>query len=399
MSGPGAGVGPGRILAEILANTQVTRSSLESATGLSRPTVSDRLRVLSDANLIKESTERVSSGGRPATVIELNPLAVVILSIDIGESDTRVAVTDLHAQILAEESAATDPLDGPTAVLDQIAAVGRRLLDSPAVARIPLGAVGVSLPARVDIETGATVGWSVMVGWEGFGVTAYLGELFGVPAFVDNDVNLLMLAERHLHWKDVDHLFFIKIGTGVGGALIANGEISRGHNGGAGDIGHIYVSGFGEPICRCGNRSCLEAVAGGWALARDLQARRGDSPKRVTASEAVAAIETGDGDAVALVRQASLAIGQAAAAATNLINPKAIVIGGEIAQAAGHQLVAGVRAVVYQRSLPLATKDLEIVPSQLDEHGGVVGAALLAATALLDPARIDQLSTTQRRQR
>lgn len=392
MSRSGSAPGPGQILARIISAHQITRSALEVATGLSRPTVGDRLRVLAAANLIEESSERVASGGRPATLIKLNPTAAVLLCLDLGETSTRVAVADLNAEILAEEVCDLAFPCRPEEALDHLSEVGRRLLSEPRFATLPLGAVSVSLPARVDTSTGAPAGWSLLTGWEGFSVTQYFEKSLGVPAFVDNDVNLLMLAERHHAWGDVPHLFYIKVGSGVGGALVVNGQISRGRHGAAGDIGHVYVPGFGEPICRCGNPSCLEAVAGGWALARDLQGRRGSEAQPISQQEVISLIKDGDVDAVALVRRASRAVGEATAVATNLLNPEVIVVGGDIAQAAGHLMIAGVRAVIYERSLPLATQDLEIVLSHLDERAGVIGAALMASTALLAPERIDQLA-------
>ena len=358
--------------------------------GLSRQTIGERLRILTEAHFIQESSDRVSSGGRPATVLKLNPMALLVLCFDVTETFTRVAVADLSAAILVEEVIPTNPTDGPVAVLAQLSAAGRTLLARSELTTTPLGAVSISLPARVNIGTGATVGWSVLVGWEGFSVTDHLTAEFGVPTLVDNDVSLLVLAERHLFWRSVNHLLLIKVGTGVGGALIVNGEINRGYEGAAGDIGHIYVSGFGDPMCRCGNTGCLEAVAGGWALQQRLEPTARASTE-LDIRKVADAISSADPQAMVLIREASRAIGMAAAAAANLLNPQVIVIAGEVAKAAGHLLIAGVTAEVYQRSLPLATQSLEISPSRLDEHGGLIGPALLASSFLLDPDRIDRL--------
>jgi len=393
MSTPSPGTyGPGRILESIISGEATTRSKLESLTGLSRPTITERVRSLTVAGLVQESTQRQSSGGRPATILEFNARAAATLCIDIGEERTRVAIADLSATILAEAVIEVKVSEGPLAVLRAITHSGRALLASETVAGAPLAGVGVGLPAPVDYSTGRTVGWSVMSGWDGYEVREHLSREFGVPVFVDNDVNLLLLAEKRLSWPDERHLFFVKVGTGIGSGLVVDGRINRGALGAAGDVGHTHVSGYGDPLCRCGNHGCLEALAGGWALARELRSRRAEYAEVTSARDVVDVIRRGDPDAVALVRAAGRMLGEAVAFATSLLNPAVIVVGGELAKA-GDQLMAGVRELVYQRSLPLATKNLVITLSSLDDEAGVLGAALLVSDALLAPERIDRLTT------
>jgi predicted NBD/HSP70 family sugar kinase len=385
--------GPGVVLSAIIRGEASTKSAIEAATGLSRPTVAERVRVLSEAGLVKETNRRMSSGGRPATVLEFDPRSSVSLCVDIGEERTRVALADLRAEIIVETVLEIEVAEGPRAVLSAIASAGRALLAGDEVAGSPLGGVGVGLPAPVDFGTGRTIGWSVMAGWDGYGVKEHLAREFGVPVYVDNDVNLLLLAEQRLDWPDEQHLLFVKIGTGIGSGLVVDGRINRGSLGAAGDIGHAHVSGYGDPLCRCGNRGCLEALAGGWALARDLRERDPGYAEVSSARDVVATIRRGDPDAVALIRGAGRILGEAVAFATSLLNPAVIVVGGELAKA-GDQLMAGVRELVYQRSLPLATKNLIISPSRLGEEAGVLGAAFLVADELLDPDRIDRLLGT-----
>ncbi|MDF2441925.1 MAG: hypothetical protein JWR01_128 [Subtercola sp.] len=382
-------LGPGRVLAAIMNGEANTRSGLEQLTGLSRPTIANRLQLLGDAGLILESSERLSSGGRPANVVHFNDRAALLLCVDIGEERTRVAVTDLRAAVLIERVIDLRVDEGPLAVLAQIEAVSRELLAAEDLQGIRLGGIGVGLPAPVDFATGRTVGWSVMAGWDGFGVRDFLVDAFDVPVFVDNDVNLLLLAEHRLYWPEESHLLYVKAGTGIGSGLVVGGRINRGSLGAAGDIGHAHVSGYGDPLCRCGNRGCLEALAGGWALARDLQSVRGTGSSAIRgARDVVDLIRRGDSDAVTRVRDAGRILGEAVAFATSLLNPAVIVIGGMLAES-GDQLMAGVRELIYQRSLPLATKDLKVTLSQVDEEAGVIGAAFLVADSILAPEAID----------
>jgi predicted NBD/HSP70 family sugar kinase len=174
----------------------------------------------------------------------------------------------------------------------------------------------------------------------------------------------------------------------VGCGIYVNGEVYRGTDGSAGDIGHIQVDERGE-VCACGNTGCLEALFGGTALARDAlaAARSGDSPAladRLAASGSVSARDVADGAAegdptcIRLIRDGGHRIGTVLAGLVSFINPSMIVVGGGLA-GLGHILLAEIRSVVYQRSLPLATGNLPIVRSELGGRAGVAGAALLAS--------------------
>ena len=224
-----------------------------------------------------------------------------------------------------------------------------------------------------------------MPGWNHYPVSERLSQHFGVPALVDNDVNIMAVGEHWVNWRDEAFLLFVKIGTGIGSGIVAGGHVHRGADGAAGDIGHIHVRDHDDVVCRCGNVGCLEAVAGGRALANRLHEL--GLPTR-SSRDVVHQVLAGQHDAVRLVRQAGLEIGGVLAACVNILNPAVIVIGGDIA-AAGEPLLAGIREVVYRRSLPLATGRLRIVPAGLGDSAGIVGAAVMVLEAILAPAAID----------
>jgi predicted NBD/HSP70 family sugar kinase len=178
---------------------------------------------------------------------------------------------------------------------------------------------------------------------------------------------------------------FVKVGTGIGCGIVAGGHVHRGADGAAGDIGHIHVPGHDDVVCRCGNVGCLEAVAGGGAMS----ARLGELGLEATcARDVVGHVLAGKPEAVRLVRQAGLEIGGVLAGCVNLLNPAVVVIGGDVA-GAGELLLAGIRQVVYQRSLPLATGRLRIVGSQLGDEAGIIGAAVMVIESILRPASVD----------
>ena len=204
---------------------------------------------------------------------------------------------------------------------------------------------------------------------------------------MDNDVNIMALGEVHAGLaRSVDDFLLVKIGTGVGCGIVVNGEVYRGMSGSAGDIGHIRVDDDG-PTCACGNAGCLEAYFSGAALARDAaaEARAGRSvflaerlaqAGELTAVDVSAAVAAGDATALRLVREGGRRVGQVLAGLISFFNPALVVIAGGVA-GLGHVLLAEIRSVVYRRSAPLATGNLPIVLSELEDTAGVIGATRL----------------------
>jgi predicted NBD/HSP70 family sugar kinase len=225
-----------------------------------------------------------------------------------------------------------------------------------------------------------------MPGWDGYGVAAHLRARYGAPVLVDNDVNIMALGEYWSRWRDTQHLLFVKVGTGIGCGVITDGRIHRGAQGAAGDIGHIHVPDHDDVICRCGNLGCLEAIAGGGAMATRLTEL--DIPAH-NSRDVVKHVRDGRPEAMRLVRQAGRELGGVLASAVNFFNPGVIVIGGDIAHADEH-LLAGVREVVYRRSTALATRSIRIARSTLDDRAGVIGAAVMVIEAVLAPEAVDQ---------
>ncbi|AGZ41707.1 ROK family transcriptional regulator [Actinoplanes friuliensis] len=379
--------GPGRILELITTGAARTRTAIAQETGLSRSTVVQRLDALFAAQLIRESEENVASRGRPSRALELNPRAGVVISVDIGEERTRVAVLDLNVTIIGDRVERLALGDGPDVLLDRITATVRDLIDHLGLQESAVAGFGLGLPAPVDYEAGRVMGWSIMSGWEGYDIRRHLRRSWPVPILIDNDVNLLTLAEHRRFWASQRHLFYLKAGTGVGSGMVIDYAVNRGAQGAAGDIGHAHIAGFGDPQCRCGNVGCLESLAGGWALARDLRDQDLDSHD---ARDVADRVRRGDSEAVAGLRNAGRIMGESVAFATSLLNPDVIVIGGMLGTTGDH-LLAGIRQVVYQRSLPLATRQLRIVPTKFKSRAGIAGAGYLVRDHVLNPSALDSL--------
>ncbi len=379
-------LGAGSVLRLIRDGEAVTRADLARRTGLARSTVAQRVDALLAHELVYEAGGSASTGGRPPTVLAFNHLAGVVLAADLGATHSRLAVSDLAGAPLTEVALDMDIAVGPEAVLTWVDERFVELLAKAGRTAADVRGIGIGVPGPVAFATGQPVNPPIMPGWDGFSVPDWFAGRYDAPVLVDNDVNIMALGEHWSLWRDTDHLLFIKIGTGIGCGIVAGRIIHRGAQGAAGDIGHIRVPGNEEVLCRCGNVGCLEAVAGGRALAVRLAA---EGRPAANSRDVVRLVRAGDPTATRMVREAGRALGQVLAGSVNFFNPSVIVIGGDLGQA-HEQLLAGMREVIFERSLPLATRDLRTEPSELGDRAGVVGAAIMVIEHVLAPDVVDR---------
>ena len=379
------GMGPGDLLQLIRTNGPTTRGDLSERTGLGRSAVAQRVDALLAADLVHHAGDAPSTGGRPSTTLVFNPMAGLVLAADLGATHSRVALADLSGVPIAEVTGDIEIARGPEPVLDWVEQRFDDLLEETGHAPSAIRAIGVGLPGPVEFAAGRPVNPPIMPGWDAFPVAARLARR-RVPVLVDNDVNIMALGEWWTTWRTVDHLLCVKVGTGIGCGIVARGSIYRGDQGAAGDIGHIRVDGHDDVLCECGNVGCLEAVAGGRALARRARALGLEARD---SRDIVGLVRAQNVEAIRLVREGGRILGEVLAGLVNALNPAVIVIGGDVA-GAHEQLFAGAREIVYQRSTPLATHRLQIVRSSLDDRAGVRGAAVLAIERVLSPEVVDR---------
>ncbi len=365
-----------------------TRAQLADASGLARSTIAARIDLLMRLGLVAPYGDGVSTGGRPPSLLALNPSARVVAGADVGATHARIALADLAGTILVERREDLDVATGPEHVLGWVEQQIAEMLGEQNRTVAELAAIGIGLPGPVEHSTGRAINPPIMPGWDRYDVPAHVQRAFDVPVLIDNDVNIMALGERHAHLAEVDDLVFIKVATGIGAGIVSGGVLQRGAQGTAGDLGHVAVARGADVVCRCGNRGCLEAIAAGPALAAALRDAGVDA---ASGADVVRLVRGGDATAVRVVRQAGRDLGEVVATLVNLINPSAIVIGGSLADA-GESLLAGIREVVYSRSLPLATEHLRVITARAGERAGVIGAAALAIGHVLSPDAIDEAS-------
>jgi predicted NBD/HSP70 family sugar kinase len=405
--------GPGAILALIRSGRAMTRTQIMQTTGLSRSTVALRLDALLAAGYISPAALENSTGGRPPGSFQIDPAAGVMLLAAIGAGSMQLAVTDMHGIVLARDQGAIDVAQGPEVVLGNVAARFDALLVQAArgsdgrpartarnqgtqrnqhiqrTLRANVKGIGIGVPGPVEFAQGRVVRPPIMTGWDGYRVADFFEKDYACPVVVDKDVNLMALGEHRAGWPDAAHMLFVKVSTGIGAGVIMDHVLQRGAHGGAGDLGHLYVGHLvaGEPLlCRCGNHGCLEAYAAGWAICRRLTQAgyRAD-----TVRDAVDLAQQGAREAVEQMQDAGRLLGETIAMAVSLLNPSLVVLGGELGTRQSDMLAA-VRETVYRRSLPLATRHVQIVSSRLGADAGLLGAAHLVGDALFAPQVVDE---------
>ncbi|MFD9006950.1 ROK family protein [Streptomyces sp. NPDC059582] len=370
-----------------------TRADLQRITGLSRSTVGQRLDLLNQAGWLKHIAGS-STGGRPSQQIVFDPRHASVIAVDLEITHARAAVLDLGGTILAENTGPLDISEGPEAVLDQLARWFPDLIAAAGVDAARVCGIGLSVPGPVQWETGLVIDPPVMPGWDRYPIRRRLQKAYAehvgpsmedgpIPVFVDNDANLMALAEHQAGHRDCTAFVLVKVSTGIGAGVVVDGTVFRGIDGGAGDIGHIRLHDRCDVLCMCGSHGCLGAVASGRALARDLSAL---GTPATSASDVQRLLADGHPDALRLAREAGRRAGEVLVTVVSLLNPGVLMIAGELC---GAPFMTGVRELLYQRAFPRATANLQVVTSRLGDHAGVIGAAAMVVEILYSPDRAE----------
>ncbi|MBT2326446.1 ROK family protein [Variovorax paradoxus] len=364
-----------------------SRHGMAERLGFSKSKANALIAGLVDQGLLAEAGLQRSSGGRRAENLQLHAGLGVLVGVDIGATSLDVAVLRPDLTVLAQHAEPADVREGPGVVLARVRVLMRELLGRCGFQAKQVIGIGIGVPGPVNFEIGQLVNPPLMPAWDSFSIRDYLREDYAAPVFVDNDVNLMALGELWRLKRSLSNFLVIKIGTGIGCGIVCHGEVYRGAAGSAGDVGHICVDQEG-PRCHCGNLGCVEAMAAGPAITRMAvqAAEAGESAAlaerlraqgRIDAVDVGQASRAGDAAANAIVQRAGNLIGQMLASIVNFFNPSHVFIGGGITRI-GPLFLAAVRQSVYQRSLALSTRHLEIQYTPLGAQAGLVGAGVLA---------------------
>ncbi|MDP9294343.1 MAG: ROK family transcriptional regulator [Actinomycetota bacterium] len=368
-----------RVVEALRERGTASRAEIARHTGLSRSTVSSLVADLQAHGLVVDHRDGESlpsmPTGRPPTLLALDRSAGAALGIDFGHDRIHAAVSDLSRTILAESVREQDVDNCAVEALDLAAVMVGDLLDEVGLARGDVIGVGMALSGPIDHARGAVHETSILPGWAGLAVGAEMSRrIGGLPVHLDNDANLGALAEVTLGaGREARNALYVMISAGIGAGLIVDGRPYRGRRGMAGEIGHVLVDETG-PICRCGNRGCLETYASGPALVELLRSSRGEE---LTVAEMVRLAREGDAGCQRAIGDAGRILGRVVAAVCNVFNPEMVVVGGDLGEA-GDLLLDPMREAVDRYAIAPAAADAQVVAGELGERAQVLGALALA---------------------
>jgi predicted NBD/HSP70 family sugar kinase len=369
-------VGRLRVLEALHATPRRSRPELVRVTGLSRATVSSLVADLIAVGLVTEEEPDTDDPeprrtGRPAQSLSLVPTAGYAIGADIGHQHVRVNLCDLFGTVLWEHWVAKDVDRAPEETLDLVAVLVGRALQETGVARSRVLGIGAGIASPVEKGSGELGAEGIMPGWVGLHLTDELKRRTALPVRVTNDANAGALAElMYGAGRQIGDMVYVRLSAGIGAGIVSNGQLLLGARGLAGEIGHLPLIADGL-ICRCGNRGCLETVASPVAIARLLTQSWG---RPVAARELPMLIKQRNTGALRAVRDAGDAVGRALSTLVTLLNPRLIVVGGDLA-GAGEDLLEPLRAGVRRHTLPSAARGVEIVTGGLGDGAEVRGAA------------------------
>ncbi|MGY0057636.1 ROK family transcriptional regulator [Streptomyces sp. LZ34] len=372
-----------RVVRAVRMAGSLTQAEIARTTGLSAATVSNIVRELKDGGTVEVTP--TSAGGRRARSVSLSGDAGIVVGVDFGHTHLRVAIGNLAHQVLAEESEPLDVDASASQGLDRAEHLVSRLIAATGISQEKVVGVGLGVPAPIDVETGTLGSTAILPGWAGTNPRDDLAQRLGVPVHVDNDANLGALGE--LVWgagRGVADLAYIKVADGVGAGLVISGQIYRGPGGTAGEIGHITLDESG-PVCRCGNRGCLETFAAARYVLPLLYSSHGAD---LTVERMVQLARDGDPGCRRVIADVGRHIGSGVANLCNLINPSRVVLGGHLAEA-GELVLGPIRESVARYAIPSAARRLSVMPGALGGRAEVLGALALVLSEMGDSTLLD----------
>ena len=363
-----------RILQALTEAGELSRPELVRRTGLSRATVSSVVYGLIAERMVRERPPAAAARlGRPALTLSLAPSAAYAFGVDVGHDHVRTVLCDLGGTCICDESTELDVDNSAMDTLDAVCRAIDRALRESMVDRSTILGIGVGIACPVDRRTGQLHADDIMPAWVGLRPGEDLAARTGLRVQVINDANACVLAERSYGaaqtWDDV---VYVRLSAGIGAGIVCDGRMLLGHEGLSGEVGHVTIDANGT-LCRCGNRGCLETVASPNAIAALLSRSRG---REVTHAELVRLIDERDRGALRAVEDAGDAIGRALASTVMTLNPRLILVGGELT-AAGDVLLNSIRHALERNTVASHHRPIEIAVSALGDSAAVRGAAAL----------------------
>jgi predicted NBD/HSP70 family sugar kinase len=349
----------------------LTQVELADATGLSQATVSIIVGELTQAGLVH--TEATSRNGRRATSVTLARQLGLVAGVHVSRRDLYVQLADLSGEVISEHHLPLDPEHRADTTLDKTSMLISEMLEAIEAPHSELRQVALGMTGPIDQTTGMICSPGIVRGWDDIKISDALEQRIQVPVVLDNDANMGALAEHRLGaGQGADVMIYISVGQGIGAGIVINGKIFHGHTGTAGELGHMTIDENG-PICYCGNRGCLEMIAGSRAMLDSLRITHGD----LTLRDLIRIAGDGDSGAKRAIADAAGHIGLALAQLCTLFDPSTIVVGGMVAET-GEDFLEPLRSATAKHTLPSTGPSINVVRSHFGAKAEVTGAVLTA---------------------
>jgi predicted NBD/HSP70 family sugar kinase len=357
----------GRIVDAVKKHGGLTQVELAAVTGLSPATVSNIVKELSTTGVL--TTSPSTRSGRRAQHVTLAHALGLIAGVHFSARHMRIVVADVAYTVVAENHMPLAKDHRADNEMDRVMLLLGDMLESVGAGIPELVALGIGVPAPLDAVTGVISRTGIMRGWDAVPIKEVMERRLRRPVFVDNAANLGALAEHRLGAaRGKDTAVYLEVDDGISAGLLIGGKLYRGHSGIAGQLGHAVIREDG-PLCRCGNRGCLEAVASGRAILRDLAEARGT----LKLQDVILGAMAGDDFCMRAVADAGHDIGVAVGTLCNVLDPERIVVGGELARA-GELLLGPLRRETERAVLTAPGSVPEIVQGQLGRRAVAIGA-------------------------
>jgi glucokinase-like ROK family protein len=392
------------VLRLVHSQSPISRAQLAIATGLNKSTVSSLIDELITQNFVHETGINSGAAGRPATWLEINPRAGLIIGVELGVDFVTVAVTDLLGNILWRHKEDADPAEGQNKMIDQTLLIVKEAMFANKKKGGRFLGIGLSTPGTVDLKEGVLI-FAPNLHWRNVPFRKFFSDYTKLNAYIENDANAATIAE-HLFGtaRECRDFLFVFAGVGIGSGLFLNGNLYRGKNGYAGEIGHSPIMAEPSPtVCHCGNRGCWETYANQYSIIQRVQARlevkrSSIIPKLMADQNAILSIplikqaaDLGDAEAIESFTEAGHAMGKGFAGLINIFNPEKIILGGPLS-IAGEYLLPAIRETIAHHSfLPEINQQADVQLSSFGSDASLIGAiAIVIDDVLSRPMNIER---------
>ncbi|MEJ6950975.1 ROK family transcriptional regulator [Natronospora cellulosivora (SeqCode)] len=359
------------ILKLIYKNKLISRAEIAEETGLSPATVSNITKELLELKLVKESSRGKSRGGRKPVLLELNAKGAYFIGLEWGILNLKAVLMDLNKNIIAYEKITINNYS-----LENFIQLSRDMIKNmeSKIEKKQIYGIGIGLHGLVNPDKGVSL-FAPHFQWKELEVKKELVKHFDYPIFIDNDVRVMALAEK---WNEHQNFIFVNTGSGIGAAIVIDDKLFKGYDFSAGEFGHMSIVENG-PLCSCGNHGCLESLISTKRLLRkynkDFNPDLSLKDMKSQWDDLLNDFSMGKNKAVDLLEEAANYLGIGLANLVNLLNPKEIIIGGDLA--GNQRLLEIINKKVKEKSLHIAGKNITITFTSFGEKVGAIGAATM----------------------